>query len=77
MVEWRVCYQHFPKEIKEHYHTEHKSLKGTEVSSAIGGTLGAIVGAVTAIGSTLVVPRLGLLVAGPIAGGLAGVGAGG
>lgn len=45
--------------------------------SAIGGTLGAIAGVVAAIGTSVVIPGLGLLIAGPIAAGLAGAGAGG
>lgn len=45
--------------------------------SAIGGTLGAIAGVVAAIGTSVVIPGLGILIAGPIAAGLAGAGAGG
>ena len=45
--------------------------------SAIGGTLGAIVGVIAAIGTSVVIPGLGILIAGPIAAGLAGAGAGG
>jgi hypothetical protein len=54
-----------------------KALEGTGVGSAIGGTLGAIIGGIAAIGTSLVVPGLGLVVAGPIAAALAGAGAGG
>ncbi|HMJ09607.1 MAG TPA: hypothetical protein VK468_11415, partial [Pyrinomonadaceae bacterium] len=43
----------------------------------IGGTLGAIIGGIAAIGTSLVIPPLGLVVAGPIAAALAGAGAGG
>ncbi len=45
--------------------------------SAIGGTIGAIVGVIAAIGTSVVIPGLGLIIAGPIAAGLAGAGAGG
>ncbi len=45
--------------------------------SAIGGTIGAIVGVIAAIGTSVVIPGLGILIAGPIAAGLAGAGAGG
>ncbi|MDX5345770.1 MAG: hypothetical protein LPJ89_01900, partial [Hymenobacteraceae bacterium] len=41
------------------------------------GTLGAIIGAVAAIGTSVAIPGLGLVVAGPLAAGLAGAGAGG
>lgn len=44
--------------------------------SAIGGTVGAIGGVIAAIGTTLAIPGLGLVIAGPIAAGLAGAGAG-
>ncbi|TXK52101.1 hypothetical protein FVR03_02225 [Pontibacter qinzhouensis] len=54
-----------------------KSLEGAGAGSAIGGTLGAIVGAVAAIGTSIAIPGLGLIVAGPLAAGLAGAGAGG
>jgi hypothetical protein len=54
-----------------------KAMEGAGTGSAIGGTLGAIAGAVAAIGTTLVVPGLGIVLAGPIAAALAGAGAGG
>ncbi|WP_242920625.1 hypothetical protein [Pontibacter liquoris] len=54
-----------------------KSLEGAGAGSAIGGTLGAIVGAIAAIGTSVAIPGLGLIVAGPLAAGLAGAGAGG
>ncbi len=53
-----------------------KALAGAGTGSAIGGTLGAIAGAVAAIGTTLLIPGLGLVIAGPIAAALAGAGAG-
>ncbi len=54
-----------------------KAAEGAGKGSAIGGTIGAIVGVVAALGTSLVIPGLGLLIAGPIAAGLAGAGAGG
>lgn len=54
-----------------------KAAEGAGKGSAIGGTVGAIVGVVAALGTSLVIPGLGLLVAGPLAAGLAGAGAGG
>ncbi len=54
-----------------------KALEGAGTGSAIGGTLGAIAGAIAAIGTSLVIPGLGLVVAGPLAAALAGAGAGG
>jgi hypothetical protein len=55
----------------------HKAAAGTGAGSAIGGTIGAIAGIIAAIGTSVVIPGLGLVVAGPIAAGLAGAGAGG
>jgi hypothetical protein len=54
-----------------------KAAKGAGVGGTIGGALGAIVAAVAAIGTTLVLPGVGLVVAGPLAAALAGAGAGG
>ena len=54
-----------------------KALEGAGAGSAIGGTLGAIIGGIAAIGTSVLIPGLGLVVAGPIAAALAGAGAGG
>jgi uncharacterized protein YjbJ (UPF0337 family) len=54
-----------------------KALEGAGAGSAIGGTLGAIIGGIAAIGTNVLIPGLGLVVAGPIAAALTGAGAGG
>ncbi len=54
-----------------------KAAEGTGVGGLVGGTLGAIIAGVAAIGTNLVLPGLGLVVWGPIAAALAGAGAGG
>jgi uncharacterized protein YjbJ (UPF0337 family) len=54
-----------------------KALEGAGVGSAIGGTVGAVLAAIAAIGTSVALPGLGLIVAGPIAAALAGAGAGG
>src|SRR5678816_2178878 len=54
-----------------------KALKGAGTGAAVGGAVGATLAAIAAIGTTLALPGLGLLVAGPIAAALAGAGAGG
>ena len=54
-----------------------KAAEGAGIGGAIGGTLGAIAAAVAAVGTSLVVPGLGLVVAGPLAAAIAGAGAGG
>lgn len=68
--------RHFTEDGRE---TElgNKALEGGATGAAIGGTVGATLAAIAAIGTTLALPGLGLLVAGPIAAGLAGAGAGG
>lgn len=54
-----------------------KAAEGAGIGGAIGGALGAIAGALAAAGTTLVLPGVGLVIAGPIAAALAGAGAGG
>ncbi|MEC5156274.1 hypothetical protein [Chryseobacterium sp. MP_3.2] len=60
----------------------HDSALGDKVAdnaatgSLIGGGVGAVVGAIAAIGSNVLLPGLGLIIAGPLAAGLAGAGAG-
>src|SRR5262245_22006969 len=53
-----------------------KAAKGAGIGGAIGGSVGAIAAALAAAGTTLAIPGLGVLVAGPLAAGLAGAGAG-
>jgi hypothetical protein len=54
-----------------------KALEGAGVGSAIGGTVGAILAAVVAGVSTVALPGIGLVIAGPLAAALLGAGAGG
>jgi hypothetical protein len=69
-------HKHFSPEVGK---TElgNKALEGAGTGSAIGGTLGAIAGAIAAIGTSLLIPGLGIVVAGPLAAAIAGAGAGG
>lgn len=53
-----------------------KALEGTGIGGTIGGTVGAIAASIAAIGTTLVIPALGIVVAGSIAAAFAGAGAG-
>lgn len=68
--------KHFSGQAKE---TEigTKAAESAGKGSAIGGTVGAVAGVIAAIGTSLVIPGLGIVIAGPIAAGLAGAGAGG
>lgn len=54
-----------------------KATAGAGIGSAVGGALGAAVAAIVAIGTTVAIPGLGLLIAGPAAAAIAGLGAGG
>ena len=54
-----------------------KAAEGLGKGSAIGGGVGAALGALFAVVTSIVIPGLGLVVAGPIAAALAGAGAGG
>lgn len=53
-----------------------KAAEGAGIGGAIGGSVGAIAAAVAAIGTSLVLPGLGLVIAGPLAAAIAGAGAG-
>jgi len=53
-----------------------KAWEGAGKGAALGGVTGATLAAIAAIGTTLALPGLGLLIAGPIAAALAGGGAG-
>ncbi|MDB5798713.1 MAG: hypothetical protein JWP36_2615 [Paucimonas sp.] len=53
-----------------------KAAEGAGVGGAVGGTLGAIAAAIAAVGTSLVIPGAGLVIAGPLAAALAGGGAG-
>jgi uncharacterized protein YjbJ (UPF0337 family) len=54
-----------------------KAAEGLGAGAAIGGGIGAALAAIFAVGSSVLIPGLGLVVAGPIAAALAGAGAGG
>lgn len=64
---------------REHVEIEEgsKAMKGAGTGATIGGTVGGIAGALLALGTNAVIPGLGLVVAGPLLGALAGAGAGG
>lgn len=56
---------------------ETRAAEGLGIGGATGAVLGGIVAAIAALGTSLVIPGLGLVIAGPLAAGLAGAGAGG
>jgi hypothetical protein len=53
-----------------------KSLEGMGVGGAIGGAAGAIAAGIAALGTSLIIPGLGIVIAGAFAAALAGAGAG-
>lgn len=53
-----------------------RTLEGLGVGAAIGGSVGALAAAIAAIGTSLIIPGLGLIVAGSLVAGFAGTGAG-
>ncbi len=69
-------------ETRKKYFADNDTELGTKAwedagkGAAIGGGVGATLAAIAAIGTTLALPGLGLLIAGPIAAALAGGGAG-
>jgi len=67
---------------KQHFSTTsettelgNKAAEGGLTGATVGGTIGAIAGAL-AVAGTLAIPGLGIVLAGPVAAGLAGLGAG-
>ena len=50
---------------------------GLGIGGALGGAVGAVLAAIAAVGTTLFLPGINLVIAGPIAAALAGAGAGG
>lgn len=68
--------RHFHGDSDETTELGSKAAEGAGMGGAIGGTLGAIAAAIAAAGTSLVLPGLGLVVAGPLAAALAGAGAG-
>src|SRR5262245_34428930 len=64
---------HYP-EHSEPEATEKETLKGMETGAVVGGGIGATLGIIAAVGAMVIIPGLGLAVAGPLAGSLAGAG---
>jgi hypothetical protein len=68
---------YFPPESREeHLSAGSHAAEGMGIGGAVGTAVGATVAAVLAIGTSLFIPPLGLIVAGPLAAALAGGGAG-
>lgn len=57
--------------------TRSHAAEGLGIGGAVGGAVGAVLAAIAAVGTTLFLPGINLVIAGPIAAALAGAGAGG
>lgn len=57
--------------------TRSHAADGLGIGGAVGGAVGAVIAAIAAVGTTLFLPGINLVIAGPIAAALAGAGAGG
>ena len=57
--------------------TRSHAADGLGIGGAVGGAVGAVLAAIAAVGTTLFLPGINLVIAGPIAAALAGAGAGG
>ena len=68
--------KYFPHREESAEKTGNQGLEGTAVGGAVGTAVGATLAAVAAIGSSIMIPGLGLIIAGPITALLAGAGAG-
>jgi hypothetical protein len=68
--------RYYPAQEPAMVHAGSAAAEGMGVGGAIGTAVGAAVAAIAAIGTTLALPGLGLVIAGPIAAALAGAGAG-
>jgi hypothetical protein len=64
---------HYAEEVEAEA-TEKNAIAGIEAGAAFGGGLGAALGIVAAIGAAVIIPGMGLAVAGPLAASLAGAG---
>jgi len=64
---------HYAEEVEAEA-TEKNAIHGLEAGVAFGGGLGAALGIVAAVGASVIIPGMGLAVAGPLAGLLAGAG---
>jgi len=69
--------KHFSDDDNKGSDLDTKAWEGAGKGAAIGGTVGATLAAIAAIGTSVALPGLGLLVAGPLAAAIVGAGAGG
>ena len=68
--------RHFHGDADEQTELGSKAAEGAGIGGAVGGTVGAVLAAIAAVGTSIAIPGLGLVIAGPVAAALAGAGAG-
>lgn len=68
--------RYYPPKAHEKHEAGTMATEGMGVGGAIGTAVGATLGAILAIGTSLAIPGLGLVIAGPLAAAFAGGGAG-
>jgi len=66
----------FPADDTDATDLGNKAAQGAGVGGGIGAAVGAVLGAVAAVGTSIAIPGLGVVIAGPLAAGIAGAGAG-
>ena len=69
--------KYYGKEATLETEVGNKAAEGAAIGGAVGSVVGATIAAIAAVGTTLLLPGLGLVIAGPLAAGIAGAGAGG
>ncbi|MDQ3059266.1 MAG: hypothetical protein M3R45_07020 [Pseudomonadota bacterium] len=68
--------RHFSGQAGKETELGNKAAEGAGIGAGIGGTVGAVLAAIAAVGTSLALPGLGLVIAGPLAAAVAGAGAG-
>lgn len=69
--------KYFAEDEDDQSHLSSKALEGAGGGAAIGGTAVGVLSAIAAAGTTIALPGMGLVLAGPLVAGLVGAGAGG
>ncbi|MEO6173260.1 MAG: hypothetical protein ABIP02_09095 [Arenimonas sp.] len=69
--------KHFQENPITYNELGNKAADGAGIGGAIGGTIGAVAAALAVVGTTLAIPGLGIIIAGPAVAALAGLGVGG
>lgn len=77
MIMSKETHDKYFSENREDTELGNKAAARTGIGAAIGGAIGALIAMVAAVGTSVVIPGLDVVIAGPLAAALAGAGAGG